>query len=1018
MAKCTSTADFRILTDLGRATLVLLLIAAGVSPGFGQILGKRTEKSNVSRNIHDPAVPPRAMAVVKFFEDIGFQIRDSWENDYLWKWDPDPSNPGIYKFMGGRFKARKEDAAIGLDIWFRNSILDPTYDDLDSQNIEYEVPTSFYDDEFRKIAPIPGRKYGVWLGNNISGPHAVICCGSINIRAINRDLQYHAGKPKDPETLQKVGAFLDSAPNYLAGIQGRLCAAGLCRCGPSAVPVQLYDGNPSYFGNFDFTDLEAAGSLSQRQEWIRTASKKAAAAREIRTGAVTDGLSLLVLRSEVPGLGQAVVSLKSSENPGGLYRLSDGPVTGEGHASVTVGAYEDRSSEPKKFWIIALYRPPKTFGKGKGERTAGIEIAFTSASETISKGTGEIRLVPPPVVLVHGTFDNPEACWDPEPKDRIPEAKETICQRLKSEGFRTFSTDWRDTNGQKDPSSFYYNRMAVWENKGGIHEALTTLRGEKTAVTQVDIVAHSQGGVIARMYARGKWSTAPLPEDDPHFKNPRACAASCEYHRRDNFAAGDIRRLITISTTHYGSDICRLFKTYAYFVDNRKLIGDPIVDFWDGMKTEAILALHPQREVDIFIMDSPSKSGVNPAKLRKLDIGYLFMAKDALWNKVMFLKDYVFTEGFSNQIPGSDELNNIMKTPIPAHAIACSADDNDMLTLNGGYYQQRLELMWWLSSANLLKEAFMRLDQPQDAEDLFARKQAEEILMGREAALAALSHPEDSAERALADPAELDAVRRRIAESSRLNAARLRSAAFGNSENDCTVRKESSLGGLKGNYITVLGNVLHGPATQFPKVQQRVVELLQNDGSLFDPNGFPDAGILPPAKHYTGPGVDPATNLPLPPQVPRRREAEAAAEKPPAAKPPIAEPPTVKKDPARPAREDGKPEAERLARVLPDGSLDLPFIGSKMRRQDGRIVISELGPQDPQKPTYLEVGAVLLSIFDLANGQEREAASLSMDELARILDPPNRDMAVILKFVLRNGETIELPHPGRLLKYP
>ena len=616
---------------------------------------------------------------------------------------------------------------------------------------------------------------------------------------------------------------------------------------PASLTVELLDGNPAFHKkpdgskNYDLTDPKTIRLFLTREDWIKSGHITALLARETRKGAVADGVSLLILRSEVPSAGTAVFKLTGGESDGALYRIADGAPLAKGSSEVKVSTFEDEDGGRKRHWALALYLPPKSFGQGTAERRVKVELTFASLARTESKGGGEIRLIRPPVVLVHGTFDNPEYCWNT--KD-IKETTTTMRARLENEGFRVFMTDWRDTNGQKDPSSFLHNRRAVWQNRGGIKEALESVRKDGFAVTQTDVVAHSQGGILVRMYARGSWGLDTLKDDDYHFTSPRDCAETCEYHRLDNFAAGDIHRFITISTTHYGSDICRLFEAYRQFVDSRQYIDDPVLDNWNCVRTEAVLLLHPQREIDVY---APSLSALTPGSLPllpwaleqaviKLNAGYISMINDAIWKKLDVFKDYAFTQGFRDQTPGSEGLRRIMKTLVPAHAIACTADDEAMRTLNNGYYQQRLDLMWILSSQNLLGAVFRKLGQAEDAEDLVRRRALELQMVMKIFDLNNLTSLDK-----VKTVAEMKALVERLFETIHVNAARLRSAAFGNSENDCTVRKESSFGGLPTKYTTVIPNVLHGPAPQYPAVQQRVVELLKNDGTLFDPKGFPTA---------------------------------------------------------------------------------------------------------------------------------------------------------------------------------
>lgn len=623
--------------------------------------------------------------------------------------------------------------------------------------------------------------------------------------------------------------------------------------------IQVKDANPIF--TYDF--FKTTGSDDAATKW-----GAAMDARATRRGAVADGQSLLLLLAEVPeGSTKAAFSVEGGETNGTLISLVPA-VRGEvGTAQFSMQPFVMPPSKAGRKLQLAgcLYRPPKHFGNGDAERSVSIHLNCEGKSGAKSAATREIILARPPVVLVHGTFDNPEYCY--ATKD-IPECQEPMQSFLKKAGFRVFLMDWRESNGQKDPSSFEHNATAVWENKGGIKEALESMRSEGIAATQADVVGHSQGGVIARAYVSGLLTKGikRSPTDRLHFgdQNKEQCWM-CWYHRKDNYFGGDIHRLITISTTHYGSDICRLFEAYRQLRDS-KSATDPDIPLLDGLATEFILALHPQRELIVHtkmidLIEARriefERSRGSPASAGYNDLGWLLMLLNGAWQKLTHIKSYAFTEGFRDQTPGSEALKAIGPTRVPSHAIACTADDNDMLTLNKppgsnkGYYQQRLELMWSVSPALVIRESFKRLDQEEDARELWSLKNAEEDLI------------KDSGQKGdfqrLDDSGNSNQKWNRLRAMQEKNAARFRSAVFGNAPSDCTVRLESSFGGLAAPYITPIPHALHGPAPQYPKVQQSVLKLLQNDGSLFCAAGFPPAGILPPNRRYQGPDIPAGT---------------------------------------------------------------------------------------------------------------------------------------------------------------
>jgi pimeloyl-ACP methyl ester carboxylesterase len=981
-----------------------------------------------TRNLEDPAVPARAVEVVRFIESLGYTPRFAPSLGFAWRWRSSRARPDSFEFDLGQFHATSatpREPNHGLNVTIRPGIEDPGYEVLPAHGgsnalvdgSSFPKAEGIYSEKFVSLSP----NSGIWLGRGLlTQPRANLTCGAVSVQASGNPL---VGLKLSPEEVNaRLWEFYTPIVEHLKGVEAKLRAAGLCHGSASAPPVELLDANPSYFkvenGKklFDYTDPKAARFFLDNQDRNRGAQQFAINAREKRKGAAADGVSLLILRSEVPSTGGAVFTLPGGARDGSLYRITDGAVAGPGGSEVQVGTFEAEDAGRVRHWALALYRPPDSFGAGGGERVAKVELAFTSAARTESKGTGEIRLIRPPVVLVHGTFDDPVSCWATK---SIPEAETTMKDRLEAEGFRVFLTDWHDTNGQRDPSSFLYNARAVWQRRGGIKEALASVRREQFAVTQADVVTHSQGGVITRMYARGRWGEDTLKDDDYHFTSRRDCAETCEFHRPDNFTAGDIHRLITISTTHYGSDICRLFDAFKYFEDNKRLVADPVLGKgWDGLRTEFVLMLHPSREGEL-IGEAPAGSS-EPAPGRSKLSAIASELYEAFWKKLDWLRNYSFTQGFRDQVPGSDGLRRLMRTPIPSHAIACVADDQAMLTLNKGFYQERLELMWTVSPATLLEAAFKRMGQDSDAEDLARRKQAEDVLIGRADLLRSqLARQPNQPTR----QEQLFELERRIADSQRLNAARLRSAVFGNTPNDCTVRQDSAIGGLSDRggvsvmYHTVISGVLHGPAPQFPAVQQRVVELLKNNGTLFAPEGFPAAGVLPPALPYDGPGP-PATSDDL--------YAPAATPAPPSTPPAPTTPPRVfrEAEPAKPVTAEPKPRADPKERaeaippgpavVAPDGTLRLELVGSEMRKQGDQIVVTRAESPSPGAPNFLKTGAVLVAVFSLEDGREVPATELSVDALARILNTDTAPTMVVLRFRLPDGESVDVPHPGRL----
>ena len=121
-------------------------------------------------------------------------------------------------------------------------------------------------------------------------------------------------------------------------------------------------------------------------------------------------------------------------------------------------------------------------------------------------------MVRPPVVLIHGVWSN-GGTWPISSRRTIK---------------LTSSADYAATNA----SSFSVNfpNVQKW-----VAAALKKAQGSGIAVTQADVIAHSMGGILTRLYA-----------------------TSNNFQRIDNLNQGDIRRLVTLDTPHAGSGFANL----------------------------------------------------------------------------------------------------------------------------------------------------------------------------------------------------------------------------------------------------------------------------------------------------------------------------------------------------------------------------------------------------------------------------------------------------------------------------
>lgn len=97
---------------------------------------------------------------------------------------------------------------------------------------------------------------------------------------------------------------------------------------------------------------------------------------------------------------------------------------------------------------------------------------------------------PRPVVLVHGTWENRYDNWA------------SLAPRLKSAGYCVFALNYGDD--AKSPASYLPSLKGTGDIRDSAAELasfVTTVRAQ-TGAAQVDLVGHSQGGLLARQYLR------------------------------------------------------------------------------------------------------------------------------------------------------------------------------------------------------------------------------------------------------------------------------------------------------------------------------------------------------------------------------------------------------------------------------------------------------------------------------------------------------------------------------------
>lgn len=175
--------------------------------------------------------------------------------------------------------------------------------------------------------------------------------------------------------------------------------------------------------------------------------------------------------------------------------------------------------------IVAIYTAPDGLGnQGNNSDQRKITINATTAT---GNNTIDLTLVTPPVVLLHGMWSKP-SLWE------TSGFEDYLHNKLSSYPFLVdYSPYSSKTFDPNSPESGYAKKALVQT----IRNALNFFRNNSFAATQVDVIGHSLGGLIARSF-----SQQSIPFADPFVSSV-------------NYNKGYYHKLITIGTPHRGSPL-------------------------------------------------------------------------------------------------------------------------------------------------------------------------------------------------------------------------------------------------------------------------------------------------------------------------------------------------------------------------------------------------------------------------------------------------------------------------------
>jgi pimeloyl-ACP methyl ester carboxylesterase len=240
-----------------------------------------------------------------------------------------------------------------------------------------------------------------------------------------------------------------------------------------------------------------------------------------RTGTIADGASKLIIRvSHTSPLNFSIVGVSPKNlSEGILSPLTASVGVEKPSSSIVVDPHPTKNGS---LVVVAVYTPPDFINEPTAYKNITVSIKDSNKTSVLFS-PAVIRLYHPPVVLVHGLWEN-STVW----------TQGNFKQNLANAHFDVILADYGKYNATTfDP---YANKTignyGINATRYAIHFALNKLHNQSIAAAQIDVIAHSMGGLIAR-----------------------GLVQQPGYNSSTNYMKGYIHRLITIGAPHFGAKL-------------------------------------------------------------------------------------------------------------------------------------------------------------------------------------------------------------------------------------------------------------------------------------------------------------------------------------------------------------------------------------------------------------------------------------------------------------------------------
>ena len=256
-----------------------------------------------------------------------------------------------------------------------------------------------------------------------------------------------------------------------------------------------------------------------------------------RNGTIADGISKLIL------IVESKSSLQFSINDTKHDDITNGTLSFLERASNANNLSSMAKDNPHnisngKSVVAAVYTPPDSFNQDIGSyRTINVNVSDPNNSAGTLLEI-PIQLYRPPVVLIHGLWMNSDNTW----------VTTNFANSLACYGFHYAFADYEQHNSETfDPcDNKVFGNYGINSIRNTVHKILEEYHYFSIAASQVDIIAHSMGGLMARGFVQ-----------QPDYKG------------KENYMKGSIHRLITIGTPHFGGPLSKFLydcRDYWYCV--------------------------------------------------------------------------------------------------------------------------------------------------------------------------------------------------------------------------------------------------------------------------------------------------------------------------------------------------------------------------------------------------------------------------------------------------------------------